>query len=306
MRVGRSLQPRKLLVAAAVCATAGLAPAGTAEGGADARRAPSPAPVGDHLVARGLAALAQEAPPARIAGERRPLSRTAPETGARAELGRDFYFTRAVHSCPSGYYRRCAWAVDYPKADRQFMYLIGRLLSILDAYEWENAVRLDDPDLRRYPFLYTLEVGGMNLNEAEVLGLRSYLEAGGFLVVDDFWGSWEWANFEREIQRVLPGRKIVDLPLDHPIFHQFYDIDELIQVPNVRNGVRGGPTHEGDGLIPHVRGIFDDDGELMVVINWNTDLGDAWEWAENPYYPIEYSNYAYELAVNYIVYGLTH
>jgi len=300
MRVGGSLQCRNLLAVAAACATAGLAPAG-------------PAPPARTPAGALVAGPAPAAPAALAAQERREAARAprwrrsqdAQEAPLRAELGRDFYFTRAVYSCRHGYYD-CAWSTDYPKADRQFMYLIGRLLGILDAYEWENAVRLDDPGLRRYPFLYTLEVGHMSLTEPEVLGLRSYLEAGGFLVVDDFWGTWEWANFEREIARVLPGRAIVDLPLEHPIFHQFYDIDALIQVPNVRNGMRGGPTHEDDGYIPVVRGIFDDDGELMVVINWNTDLGDAWEWAENPYYPIEYSNYAYEIAVNYIVYGLTH
>ena len=86
----------------------------------------------------------------------------------------------------------------------------------------------------------------------------------------------------------------------------FYEIDEILQVPNVRNGVRGGPTHQSDGYIPMVRGIHDENGRLMVVINWNTDLGDAWEWADNPYYPLKYSTYAYEMGVNMIVYAMSH
>ena len=146
----------------------------------------------------------------------------------------------------------------------------------------------------------------MSLSQPEVEGLRSYLLAGGFLVIDDFWGTQEWANFEYEIRQVLPGYEIVDLPIEHNIFTTFYEIDEIIQVPNVGNGVRGGPTWERDGFIPMVKGIHDDDGRLMVVINWNTDLGDAWEWADDPYYPLKYSLYAYEMGVNFIVYAMSH
>lgn len=222
------------------------------------------------------------------------------------EPGHNFYFTRAIFSGGRGFRGRGAWSTDYPKADRQFLFVLQRLLTLLDAYEWENPVRLDDPELRRYPFLYALEVGYMNLTEPEVVGLRGFLEAGGFLVIDDFWGARQWANFEYQMSRVLPGRKIVDLSIDHPIFHQFYDIEEVLQVPNLGNGLRGGSYAECSGCPPRVRAILDDDGDIMVVINWNTDLGDAWEWSENPYYPFPESTYAYEVAVNFIIYSMTH
>ena len=146
----------------------------------------------------------------------------------------------------------------------------------------------------------------MQLTEAEVVGLRDYLLAGGFLLIDDFWGTFEWMNFEAEMRRVLPGYAIVDLPLDHPLLSVFYEIEELVQVPNVRQGQMGGPTWEQDGYRPALRGIFDEKGRLMVAINWNTDLGDAWEWAENPYYPLKYSNFAYQLGINSIVYAMSH
>ncbi len=218
---------------------------------------------------------------------------------------RQFYFTRAAYT---GYYRFRdfrSWSVDFPKADRQF--LIGlRRLTNLDAYELENPVRLTDPDLGKYPFLYTVEVGYMALTEAEVEGLRRYLQAGGFLVVDDFWGTIEWENFQAQFQRILPGYPIVDMPLTHPIFNCFYDVQEIVQVPNVGQGMQGGPTWESDGYYPEVKGIFDEDGRLMVVINWNTDLGDAWEWAENPYYPLRFSTYAYQMGVNFIIYAMSH
>ncbi len=227
----------------------------------------------------------------------------------------EFYFTRAVYTSPSrslGFFgrRRNSWATDYPKADRQFMVVLKRLIGI-DASDHENAVRLDDPSVRLFPFLYALEVGGMRLTEAEVLGLRSYLEAGGFLVIDDFWGPGEWSNFEREIARVLPGREIYELPKSHALFNNVYDVANVIQVPNIRvgqmHGVYGTPTHEGYGSeVPGVFGIDDDRGELMVLINWNTDLGDAWEWAENPYYPLKFSTYAFEMGVNMIAYAMSH
>lgn len=222
----------------------------------------------------------------------------------RSEGVHSFYFTRANYGGGGGF-RGSRWSVDYPKADQQFLAVLRRLTGI-DAYPRENVIRFDDPHLRRFPFIYAVEVGSMGLSSGEVDGLRDYLLAGGFLFVDDFWGSFEWQNFEREIRRVLPEYEIVDIPLDHEVFSTFYQIDEVIQVPNVDQGMMGGPTHERDGYVPRCLGIFDEKGRLMVVINWNTDLGDAWEWAEQARYPLEYSTYAYQMGANFIVYAMTH
>jgi len=229
---------------------------------------------------------------------------------------REFYFTRGVYTSWGrgfgfgfgfGFGRgRQAWSTDYPRADNIFLSFIDRLLSQLDAFEQPHPVRFDDPDLRRYPFVYALEVGRMDLTTEEITAMHDYLMAGGFLVIDDFWGSNEWANFEYQMGLILPGYRIVDLTLDHPIFSSFYDIGEIIQVPNIRNGRMGGRTSERDGYVPMFKGILHENGELMVVINWNTDLGDAWEWADDPYYPLKYSTYAYEMGVNMIVYGMSH
>jgi len=252
--------------------------------------------------------LAQEAPPA--VGRPATGGAIGPRMNPEETPGRwPFYWTRAVYSGGSrGWYGgrgRGSWATDYPKGDRQFLIVLKRLVR-LNAYDWENAVSLADPDIRRFPIIYAVEVGRMNLSDAEVEGLRGYLEAGGFMIVDDFWGTREWAQFEWNMSRVFPGRPIVDLPLDHEIFSAFYDIEEVIQVPNINNGARGVRTHERDGFVPYVRGITDDRSRLMVVINWNTDLGDAWEWAESPYYPLRFSTFAYEMGANMIVYGLSH
>ena len=245
-----------------------------------------------------------EAPGQQLVMRREDVRPTLKNPSADA---REFFFTRAIYSGGGGY-RRQPWATDFPKADRQFLTIIDRLVD-LDAYERENAVRLDDPEIRKFPFLYALEVGYMYMTAPEVQGLRDYLLAGGFLMIDDFWGSWEWANFETEIKRVLPEYQIVEVPLDHPVFNTVYDIEQVVQVPNLGNAQwadRGGRTWEQDGVIPHVRGIFDEDGRMMVIINWNTDIGDAWEWAEHPYYPLRFSTYAIEITVNTIVYAMSH
>jgi hypothetical protein len=244
---------------------------------------------------------------------------TLPETliplGSRAAapqiqtsgVPREFYFSRVAYNGYRGFYRGGGWATDYPKADQIFLSFIDRLLPNLDAYEREFVVQLPDPDIRHYPFLYMLEVGGMALTPPERQGLRDYLLSGGFLVIDDFWGTREWMQFEYEIRQVLPEFEIVDMPIEHPIFTAFYEIEEIIQVPNVNNGVYGGRTDEGDNSeIPMVKGIHDEKGRLMVIINFNTDLGDAWEWADNPQYPLRYSTYAYEMGVNFIVYAMSH
>ncbi len=229
----------------------------------------------------------------------------SPDTVRPGPVPHSFYFTRAAYSSGAlGWRGGRAWATDYPKADHQFL-VVARRVTNLDAYPWENAVRLDDPELRRYPFLYAVEVGYMDLTEPEVEGLRDYLLAGGFLVVDDFWGTQEWSAFESNIRRVFPSRPIVELPRDHPVFSSYYDIREIVQVPAVNNILRG-RTWERDGRVPHVRGIFGEDGRLMVAINWNTDLGDAWEWADIPEYPLEYSTFAYQMGVNLIVYAMSH
>jgi hypothetical protein len=184
--------------------------------------------------------------------------------------------------------------------------VLNRILEI-DAFPCENPVSLDDPDLRNFPFLYMLEVGGMNLPSRQVEGLRDYLLSGGFLLIDDFWGTQSWANLEREMGRVFPEFQIVEVPMDHLIFRIVYPIEEVLQVPCTCRADFGPANYfESDGRIPHLRGIFDSTGRLMVAIAWNSDLGDAWEWAEDPDYPWDRSNYAFQLAFNLITYAMTN
>jgi hypothetical protein len=214
-----------------------------------------------------------------------------------------FYWTRAIYS-GGGFRggRNGSWAVDFPKSDQQFLIVIKRLVR-LNAYDWENPVPLWAPELRKFPLIYMLEVGGMYLTDVEVEGLRGYMDAGGFVIVDDFWGPRAWDNFVWNMRRVFPDKSIVDIDLNHPVYSAYYDIDEVIQVPAFGNYYQ---TEECYGCYPQVKGMYDDDGRLMMMINFNTDLGDAWEWAEQPSYPLEYSTYAYQMGANMIVYAMSH
>jgi hypothetical protein len=230
----------------------------------------------------------------------------------------EFYFARAMYSegrGPLGFGRGDywlgdggpGWSIDYPSADHHMMIVANRL-SNLDACEWGQPVSFADPDLRRFPFVYSLEWGRYaELADSEIEGLRGFLAAGGLLMLDDFWGSREWANVQYQLSRVLPDRAIVDVPRDHVFFRAHYTIDEeIIQVPGFGGGVRGNGTWQRDGYDPILKAIFDDDGRIMIIIFGNTDLGDALEHAEHPLYPLRFSTYASELFLNTIMYSMTY
>jgi len=233
-----------------------------------------------------------------------PRGRYMEERERLATAGKfPFYWTRARYS---SWGRRGfgygTWAVDFPKSDQQFLVVIKRLIH-LNAYDWENDVDLDNPMLRRFPLIYMLEVGGMYLSDEEVAALRGYMDAGGFVIVDDFWGQEEWDVFEFNFRRVYPDKQIVDITLDHPLYSAYYTIDHVEMTPAIGNTIR---RTECYGCVTQVKGVYDDEGRLMMVINFNTDLGDAWEWAEDPSYPLETSTYAFEMGANLIVYAMSH
>ena len=198
------------------------------------------------------------------------------------------------------------WATDYPGGDCKFMGGVHRLTQIR-VHTDPNVVGVMEDDLFRYPYLYAVEVGQMALNETEAARLREYLLRGGFLHADDFWGLQEKANFVEQMAKVFPDRELEPIPLNHEIFHTFFDVDDIIQVPNRGNGCSGGPTWERyDDTKPQVYGISDDDGRLMVVVTYNSDLGDAWEYMDLPCYPEMYSGAAYRMGLNFMIYAMTH
>jgi len=214
----------------------------------------------------------------------------------------EFIFARLAYT---GYGRFGGWTTDWPKSDRQFILGIKRLTNIRVADEGV-AISPTNPDLFKYPFIYSVECGAWQMPEPEILALREYLKRGGFLFCDDFWGTYEWENFQYHLSQILPDARIEEIPLSHHVFHCYYDIEELVQIPNIQQALYSDRTYEQDGYFPHCRGIFDDNGRLMVIINWNTDLGDAWEWADLPEFPARFSTHAYKLGINAIVYAMSH
>jgi hypothetical protein len=213
-------------------------------------------------------------------------------------------FTRLIYTGRTpGYYKN--WYTDYPDAGYHLILGLKRLTN-LNIADQERAVAINDPDLFRYPFVYTSEPEEMVLTDQDAATMREYLDRGGFWIMDDFWGSFEWQSMERQLRKVLPEAEIKDIPRDHPLFHQFYDIDRIIQVPSLAYAYNGGITWEKDGYVAECKGVWDEQGRLVMVINHNTDLGDAYEHADNPAYPHQFSAFAYRLAINFIMYSLTH
>jgi hypothetical protein len=200
---------------------------------------------------------------------------------------------------------RSSWTIDYPRGDRHIAALVRRL-SVIDARSVEQPVNLDDgDDVFNWPWLYAVEVGTWDLTNAQAAQLREYLLRGGFLMVDDFHGSREWTIFVESMRRVFPDRPIVDLPDDDPIFHTFWDLEDRQQIPGLQFVYSGRP-YEQDGFEAHWRGIYDDQGRVMVAICHNMDLGDAVEHSDTPQYPQELSAIAMRTFLNYIIYAMTH
>lgn len=211
-----------------------------------------------------------------------------------------------------GYGRRGSWMTDAWDADYKFMWGIDRMTNVKLSKE-PHPVPIMDPELFNYPYIYAVEVGQMVLSQAEADRLREYLLRGGFWHCDDFWGQGEFRNFVAQIRKVFPDRRMEPLSTTHPVFHSFFDVDRVLQVPNIGLGQRytmsGGrtPTFERyDDTEPGVYGISDDTGRLMLLITYNSDLGDAWEWMDDPYYPALFTGYAYRLGMNSIIYAMTH
>ncbi|HYL77188.1 MAG TPA: DUF4159 domain-containing protein [Bryobacteraceae bacterium] len=199
------------------------------------------------------------------------------------------------------------WTMDYPRSDRHLLAGIKRLTRI-ETRSVEQVVDLDgSDDIYNWPTLYGVEVGHWQLPDVQAKQLRDFLLRGGFFMCDDFHGDQEWSTFIASMNKVFPNRPIEDIPDNDPIFHVLFDLDERFQVPGAQY-FDSGITYEmgPSGKIPHWRCIRDDKGRIVVAICHNMDLGDAWEWADDPRYEEKWASLAYRIAANYFVYDLTH
>ncbi|HEY5624316.1 MAG TPA: DUF4159 domain-containing protein [Gammaproteobacteria bacterium] len=225
----------------------------------------------------------------------------------------EFQFARLIYGTGGygygGWGRQ--WTVDWPDAEYHFMQGLRRLTRIdgaeVSRYNGDGGrqISLSDDAIFNYPWLYAVEVGYWTLSDYEAGRLREYLLRGGFLMVDDFHGTQEWAGFAASMMRVFPDRPIIEIPEDDEVLHVLYDLDQRVQIHGIRV-LFSGQTWERDGYVPHWRGVYDDNGRLMVAINFNMDLGDAWEHADTPEYPQPMTALAYRFAVNYVIYAITH
>ena len=223
-------------------------------------------------------------------GRREAIRPNAPYDGqftfVRVRYGPDYGFTS----------QGLEWSHDYPAGEQHFMKIVNELSNLNPKTEETNILTFDDPAIFRYPVLYLCEPGSWVMTDAEAAGLRSYLKKGGFVIVDDF-RYQHWGNFQAQMSRVLPEARVFDLDVAHQIFHSFFEIKSL-DVPQYY-----------DPPPAIFRAIYEDNDpakRIMVMINYNTDISEYWEWSDTGLKPIDESNEAYKIGVNYIMYGLTH
>jgi len=197
------------------------------------------------------------------------------------------------------------WAVDYPRAEYHFSQAVERLTRI-DVRADGHVVSPNSDELFNYPWLYAVEVGSWAFSDDQAARMREYLLRGGFLMVDDFHGEYEWQVFVEGLRTIFPDRPIEDIPADDPIYSTPYVIGERIQVPGPGYMGSGMMYERQDGVIPHWRGVRDAAGRWMVLISHDIDYGEGWEQADNPAYPQPFTRQAYEVAVDYLIYSMTH
>jgi hypothetical protein len=198
--------------------------------------------------------------------------------------------------------RGSQWSHDYPYGERHFMKIVNEVTLVNPYTDASNVMALDNPELMKYPIAYMAEPGYWMMTEAELAGLTAYLNKGGFLIFDDFRnarGYNEWGNLEMQMARVYPEGRWIDLTAEHPIFHAFYDINDLDLIPQ----------YFQEYGTPKFRGLFEDNDpakRMIAIANFDTDISEFWEFADTGYRSVSETNEAFKLGINYIVYGLTH
>ncbi|MBZ5495293.1 MAG: DUF4159 domain-containing protein [Acidobacteriia bacterium] len=224
---------------------------------------------------------------------------------AQRELPRKeskFTFARVQFSYPPSFHWRGGigdpngppWSHDFPRSEENLMKIMSEVTKV-DVNPGGHIFTFQTDDCFKYPIAYLCEVGYITLSDQEAHNMREYLLRGGFLIVDDFRGSREMYNFIDEMRIVFPDRALEELPHDHPIFTCFYDLRNIYIEPPYQRNQR-----------PAYYGMYDDNKRLMMVVDYNNDVSEYWEWSADPFYKIEDTNEAFKYGVNYIMYALTH
>ena len=224
-----------------------------------------------------------------------PAQEEMPRNETRFTMGRIRYTTPDFGG---GRFRdfRPPWSHDWPRSEQHLMKIMAELTK-LDVNPGGHIISFDNEDVFKYPVAYFCEVGFLDLSDVEVRNMREYLRRGGFLIVDDFRGERALDNFKREMRRVFPERSLEEIPRTHPIWTCFYDVSNIF--PPV-------PSIYSRSYVPQYLGMSDDKGRLMMVVDYNNDISEYWEWSDNPFMPIDDTNEAFKYGVNYLMYALTH
>jgi hypothetical protein len=228
-----------------------------------------------------------------------------------------FQFCRGMFTSVRRESSGTGWRTDYPDADVNFSIRFAELTKVRVSQQPTGdpnhvVVPLTDPWLFQCPYLHMEDIGTAHFSEEEVEILRAYLLKGGFIWVDDSWGSYAWEQWVEQIGRVLPSGEypIRDITPDHPVFRMMFQIDKLPQIPSISfwRGSGGGTSERGyETAIPVIRGISDSNGNLMVLMTHNTDISDAWEReGEDPRYFYSFSPDGYAVGLNVVLYAMTH
>jgi hypothetical protein len=232
------------------------------------------------------------------------------EPGSDFPAKAEFHFVRVEYAQRPGvrrFFARQWWMIDMPEAETHFTQGIRRLTRI-DAGE-PHHFPISDDRVFDHPWIYATQAAYWNIDQREGARLRDYLLRGGFLVVDDFHGEDDWAAFRDSMSRVFPGQQILEIEQSDPLLHVLYDINERTYIPGLRHlrrGPGGSIVVQPQAIPPHWRALYDPRGRLAIAVNFNMDIGDAWEHADLPEYPEEMTALAYRFGLNYIIYSMTH
>lgn len=267
-------------------------------------------------LAAALVATATLAEP--LTGQWRGYGRrwVTPRKPDEAPMPGEFTFCRLQYTSVRSEWLGTGWNTDYPDADhnlplRYSELTTGDVARAAPDEPFHAVVTATDDALYACPFIFASDVGTAGFSEIEAVRLRDYLFKGGFLWADDFWGDYAWRNWSIEMERVLPGYAIKELPMDHPIFHTLYTVDSIPQIPSIqywRQSGRMGTSERGfESSTYRMYGIEDDSGRLMVIMTHNTDIADGWEReGEEEEFFYRFSPNAYAIGINVILYFMTH
>jgi hypothetical protein len=237
-----------------------------------------------------------------LAAQRGGRGAAPPEPGVNPAYDGRFTFARIRYEMGMdagiGSFRRgrdLPWAHDYPRGERNFTQIMSELTTVRARTKESVVIALSDPDLFKYPVAYMAEPGFWRPNDVEVAGLRAYLAKGGFILFDDFRGN-HWVNLEGQMRRVLPGLRFIEIDGTHPVFDAFYRIPQPQALSSYGE------------YAPSFWAIFEENDptrRMIALANRDNDLSEFWEFSGEGYFPVDLTNEAYKLGINYIVYALS-